>query len=266
MVNVIINGAVGRMGKIIMTNIAKHSGISVIGALESASCDKLGIDVGVVSGQREIGVKIVSNPEVINLVGNTVLVDFSSPDSTIERLDFCCSKHIPMVVGTTGFSESQIEKIEKASEIIPILFTTNMSYGANLILKLLPDVAKSLGDDYDVEIVETHHKFKKDSPSGTAKSIAEIICKALNRDTNSDIIYGRKGITGERDSKIVGIHSVRGGDVVGEHTISFFGTGERIEIVHKVSSRDTFALGALKAAKWIVNKTPGFYNMIDVLS
>ena len=265
MTNIIVNGAAGKMGTRILASSKNFPNISIIGALESPKSNKLGFDIGTLIGLGETGIKIISNPEEIKVTEKCVLVDFSLPDSTIERLKFCLDKIIPMVIGTTGFSEIQTATIKNASVKIPILLSTNMSYGVNLIFKIIGDIAKALGDDYNIEIVETHHKFKKDAPSGTAKTISELICKALNRNTDTDIIYGRKGITGERSKKTIGVHAIRGGDVVGEHTISFLGPGERIEITHKAHSRDTFAMGALKAAEWIADKKPGLYNMINVL-
>ena len=265
MINIIVNGAAGKMGTRIIANTKNFPDISIIGAIESPETHQLGSDCGTLAGIGEIGIKITSYPDEIKLQGKCVLVDFALSDSTLDRLNFCLKKNIPMVIGTTGFSENQIATIKSASTQIPILLSSNMSYGVNLIYKIIGDIARALGDNYDIEIVETHHKFKKDAPSGTAKTIAELICKALNRDINRDIIYGRKGITGERSKNVIGVHAIRGGDMVGEHTISFLGLGERIEITHKAHSRDTFAIGALKAVEWIIDKTPNLYSMMDVL-
>ena len=193
------------------------------------------------------------------------MIDFSLPAGTMRRLDTCVEREIPMVIGTTGLDDHQTGKVRAASKIIPIVFAPNMSIGVNLLFSIVGSVARALGEDYDVEIVETHHRFKKDAPSGTALKLAEAIAEATGRDLKKDARYGRRGAVGERASSEIGIHAVRGGDVVGEHTVTFATLGERVELTHKAGSRETFARGALRAAKFLLTQKPALYSMLDVL-
>ena len=194
-----------------------------------------------------------------------VLIDFSLPAGTLGVIDACIARKTPMIIGTTGIDEAGVKKIEAVAKMVPVVFAPNMSVGVNLLFKVAGEVAKALGDDYDVEIVETHHRFKKDAPSGTALGLARSIADALGRDLSTDAVYGREGAVGERTKREIGIHAVRGGDVVGDHVITFAGLGERIELTHRAHSRETFVRGALRAAKWIRGKKAGLYSMREVL-
>ncbi|MCX8033971.1 MAG: 4-hydroxy-tetrahydrodipicolinate reductase, partial [Thermodesulfovibrio sp.] len=235
-----------------------------VGAVEAKTNPKAGLDAGVVAGVGEIGVKIVENLEKV-ISDTEIVVTFTTPEASLEHLDIARKNKKGIVIGTTGFNNEQITIIQKASKKIPIILSPNMSIGVNLLFKILKDVAKVLGDDYDIEIVEAHHRMKKDTPSGTAVKMAKVIAEALGRNFDEVAVYARKGIIGERTKKEIGIQTIRAGDIVGEHTVMFGGLGERIEITHKASSRDTFARGALKAAIWLYGKPAGLYDMGDVL-
>jgi len=193
------------------------------------------------------------------------VIDFTIPDATLEHVRVAAEGKKPIVIGTTGLNSAQIGDIEKFSAVIPVVLAPNMSLGVNVLFKLVGEVSKTLGGDYDIEIVEMHHRFKVDAPSGTALKLAELAAKGLGVKLEEAGVFGRKGLIGERKPKEIGVMTLRGGDVVGEHTVIFAGLGERIELTHRASSRDTFARGALRAAKWVVDKLPGLYSMQDVL-
>ena len=194
-----------------------------------------------------------------------VLIDFTRPEATLDALSVCQSAGKAMVIGTTGFSDDALKVIDQASSDIPIVFAPNMSVGVNLTLKLLETTAKVIGTDSNIEIVEAHHRHKVDAPSGTALKMGEVIANALGRDLSECAVYGREGTEGPRDRQTIGFSSIRGGDVVGEHTVTFFMEGERVEITHKASSRMTYANGAVKASQWLTNQANGLYSMQDVL-
>ena len=194
-----------------------------------------------------------------------VLIDFTRPEATLDALSICQSAGKAMVIGTTGFSDDALKVIDQASSDIPIVFAPNMSVGVNLTLKLLETTAKVIGADSNIEIVEAHHRHKVDAPSGTALKMGEVIANALGRDLSECAVYGREGKEGPRDRQTIGFSSIRGGDVVGEHTVTFFMEGERVEITHKASSRMTYANGAVKASQWLTNQPNGLYSMQDVL-
>jgi len=194
-----------------------------------------------------------------------VLIDFTRPEATLDALSVCQSAGKAMVIGTTGFSDDALKVIDQASSDIPIVFAPNMSIGVNLTLKLLETTAKVIGADSNIEIVEAHHRHKVDAPSGTALKMGEVIANALGRDLSECAVYGREGKEGPRDRQTIGFSSIRGGDVVGEHTVTFFMEGERVEITHKASSRMTYANGAVKASQWLTNQANGLYSMQDVL-
>ncbi|MDI1472547.1 4-hydroxy-tetrahydrodipicolinate reductase [Thermodesulfovibrio sp. 1176] len=264
MIKVTVCGAAGRMGSRIIALSKDYPEIKLVGAVESKDNSRLGDDVGVVAGIGELGIKIVDDIEKV--IDNTdIAVNFTNPEATIEHLKIVKKHKKSIVIGTTGFDNEQISLVQKASKEIPIVLSPNMSIGVNLLFKILKDVAKVLGDDYDVEIIEAHHRMKKDAPSGTAIKMAKVIAEALGRNFDEVAVYARKGIIGERTKKEIGIQTVRAGDIVGEHTVIFGGLGERIEITHKASSRDTFARGALKAVLWLYGKPAGLYDMGDVL-
>ncbi len=264
MLNMIVSGASGRMGSRIITLSQDIEELKLVGALERSDSADLGKDIGEVIGLGTLGVKITDN---INDISGKInlLIDFSSPSAAVKCLRSISGDPIPVVIGTTGFSKDETEYIKLYAQNTPCVFAPNMSVGVNLLLKVLSDIAKVTGDDYDVEIVEAHHRLKKDAPSGTAMKMAQVLAASLGRNLDDNAVYARHGLIGERSEKEIGIQTVRAGDIVGEHTVLFGGLGERIEITHKASSRDTFARGALKAAQWVHKQTPGLYDMQDVL-
>ncbi|MCX7723618.1 MAG: 4-hydroxy-tetrahydrodipicolinate reductase [Thermodesulfovibrio sp.] len=264
MIKTTVCGAAGRMGSRIIALSKEYPELKIIGAIEAKNNPKVGTDAGLVAGIGQLDVKIDDNLENV-ISGTDVVVNFTYPEATLEHLEIVKKFKKAMVIGTTGFNSEQLSIIQKASEEIPIVLSPNMSIGVNLLFKILKDVAKVLGDDYDIEIVEAHHRMKKDAPSGTALKMAKVIAEALNRNLDEVAVYARKGIIGERTKKEIGIQTIRAGDIVGEHTVIFGGLGERIEITHKASSRDTFARGALKAVIWLYGKPAGLYDMGDVL-
>jgi 4-hydroxy-tetrahydrodipicolinate reductase len=264
MTTIVVAGATGRMGSRLVALSLDYPGLQLVGAFERQGHKDVGKDIGLLAGCGECSVLLTDRAEAIIDRGD-VIIDFTVPASTLNNAVIASAKKKAMVIGTTGLSSAEIETIKKYSEKIPIVLAPNMSVGVNLLLKVLKDVARVLGDDYDIEIVEAHHRMKKDAPSGTALKMAQVISEAVNRDLNEVVVYARKGIIGERTKKEIGIQTVRAGDIVGDHTVMFGGLGERIEITHKASSRDTFARGALRAAQWISDKKPGLYDMQDVL-
>lgn len=264
MIKIIVSGAAGRMGSRIIALSREIKDIELRGALENKSHPSLGKDIGEVIGIGTLGVKLSDN--VKNVIDKAdVLIDFSSTSATIECLKNLSDKPLPVIIGTTGFSKDETGHVSLYAQKVPCVLAPNMSVGVNLLLKILADIAKVTGDDYDVEIIEAHHKMKKDAPSGTAMKMAQVIASALNRNLEETAVFARHGLIGERTQKEIGIQTIRAGDIVGEHTVIFGTPGERIEITHKASSRDTFARGALKAALWVYKQTPGLYDMRDVL-
>jgi 4-hydroxy-tetrahydrodipicolinate reductase len=252
------------MGSRIIALSRESKELELVGAIESKTNSKLGMDAGMVAGVGEMKVKIIDDLEKV-ITNTDVVVNFTTPEATLEHLEIVKNNKKSIVIGTTGFNNEQIATIQKIAKEIPIVLSPNMSVGVNLLFKILKDIARVLGDDYDIEIIEAHHRMKKDAPSGTAIKMAKVIAESLGRNFDEIAVYARKGIIGERTKKEIGIQTVRAGDIVGEHTVLFGGLGERIEITHKASSRDTFARGALKAAIWLHGKTPGLYDMGDVL-
>jgi len=264
MVNIIVSGAAGRMGTRIVALASANEEIKVAGALEYKESPKLGSDIGDVAGIGPIGVNVVSDLNDIKDKAD-VIIDFSEPNTSVALASAAADKGIAMVIGTTGLTVEQTAGIKSHTDKIPCVLAPNMSVGINMLIKVLGNVAQVLGDDYDVEVIEAHHRHKKDAPSGTAIRLAQVLANALDRDLEKDAVYTRKGIIGERTVKEIGMQTIRAGDIVGEHTVLFGGVGERIEITHKASSRDTFAGGAIKAALWVAGKEPGFYDMQNVL-
>lgn len=265
MISIIISGAAGRMGQAIARCALEDNNVSISGAVESTGHDAVGKNLGDLLGESNLTVTVSGRVDELPVEGNPVLIEFTFPEPTMEHLPWAREKGVPMVIGTTALSDDQKSDIERAAAVIPICFAPNMSVGVNLLFKLVEQAAKTLSEGYDVEIVETHHRFKKDSPSGTAVRLAEIVAAILNRDLGKDGVYGRKGMIGKRKASEIGIHAIRAGDVVGEHTVTFVTLGERIELTHKAHSRNTFALGALRAAKFLANKERGLFSMTDVL-
>ena len=218
------------------------------------------------SSQSDFGAGFDKGDNLIDSISNfEVLIDFSRPEASLNALAVCKDAGKAMVIGTTGFTDSELELIGQASKEIPIVFAPNMSVGVNLTLKILETSAKVIGTDSSIEIIEAHHRYKVDSPSGTALKMGEVIANALGRDLSECAVYGREGIEEPRDMNTIGFSSIRGGDVVGEHTVAFFMDGERVEITHKASSRMIYANGAVRAANWLSDKSSGLYSMQDVL-
>jgi 4-hydroxy-tetrahydrodipicolinate reductase len=261
---IIVCGIGGRMGGAVVRALRESSDLKLVAAIDRPGSARLGQDAGVVSGAGRIGIVVTDRIEPA-LKPHNVLIDFTNPDASIDFLRTAAKSHSPMVVATTGFSAKQHAEIKQLARRTPTLLSANTSLGVNVLVSLLGKAAKMLGDDYDVEIVEAHHRFKKDAPSGTALALGRSVAEALKRDLDKVAVNGRKGIVGERSGKEIALLSVRAGDIVGEHTVIFGGIGERLEFIHRAHSRDTFARGALRAARWLAKRKPGLYTMQDVL-
>lgn len=258
---VVIAGAGGRMGQILLEALADAHDLSLHGALDRTGSPELGRIVGG-SAERPC---LISDRVDDALAGAQICIDFTRPEATLGHLEACVRHGVGMVIGTTGFNTEGKAAITAAARHIPIVFAPNMSVGVNLLLKLLDTAARVLGEGYDVEILEAHHRHKVDAPSGTALALGGAVAAAQGRDLAECAIYGREGLTGERPTGAIGFATIRGGDIVGDHTVLFAGTGERVEITHKASSRHTFALGALRAARFLSDRPAGLYDMQDVL-
>jgi 4-hydroxy-tetrahydrodipicolinate reductase len=264
MLNITVIGAAGKMGSRVITLSKDNKDIKLAGAVENRGHNGIGQDIGDIITIGSTGIKLIS--DIRAAADKTdVCIDFSHPESTLHCIKALSDKPVPLVIGTTGLGKDGTEEITSYAQKVPCVFAPNMSVGINLLLKVLTDIVKVTGDDYDVEIIEAHHRLKKDAPSGTALKMAQVIASALNRNLDDSAVYSRKGLIGKRTQKEIGIQTIRAGDIVGEHTVIFGGLGERIEITHRASSRDTFARGALKAAFWVSQQAPGLYDMQDVL-
>ena len=263
MVKIAVCGAAGRMGQRIIV-AAKEAGCQVSGALERPGHPMIGHDAGFIAGCGELHVKITDDLSAV-VEGCDVLIDFTTPKVSLKNLEACALKKKSIVIGSTGFTPEERALARELAKEIPAVLAPNMSVGVNVCFKVLKDVARTLGDDFDVEIVELHHNKKKDAPSGTAVRMGEVVAEALGRDYDKVANYHREGICGERTREEIGMQTVRGGDIVGEHTVYFIGMGERIEISHRAMTRDMFSRGSVRAAKWVVGKAPGLYDMQDVL-
>jgi 4-hydroxy-tetrahydrodipicolinate reductase len=263
MTTIAITGAGGRMGKTLLEAANTTEGLSVSAAIERVGSSLIDTDAGELAGIGTLGVTVVDS--IADADEFDVLIDFTRPEVTLANLAVCRQRGSAMVIGTTGFDESQKAVIREASQDIGIVFAPNMSVGVNLCLKLLEMAAKVLGDEVDIEIIEAHHRHKIDAPSGTALRMGEVVADALGRDLKECAVYGREGQTGERDRNTIGFETIRAGDIVGDHTVMFAGLGERVEITHKASSRMTFANGAMRAALWLDGRPAGLYDMQDVL-
>jgi 4-hydroxy-tetrahydrodipicolinate reductase len=257
-------GASGRMGRTLLQAVLEAEGTEICAASERPEHNLVGHNISVLDGAFPKTVSIVDDLESV-IDDFDVVIDFSIPAATLKNIALCKKHKKSLVIGTTGFSEEEKQVIADAAKTTAIMFAPNMSVGVNLCLNLLKQAAKVLGDDYDVEIIETHHRHKIDAPSGTAIRMGEVVADALGRNLEECAVYGRQGITGERKTKTIGFETIRAGDVVGDHTVLFAGIGERIEITHKASSRMTFAQGAVRAAIWLKDKETGLFDMQDVL-
>ncbi|HEY1392079.1 MAG TPA: 4-hydroxy-tetrahydrodipicolinate reductase, partial [Methylibium sp.] len=260
---VAVAGASGRMGHMLIEAISAADDCGLTGALDQAGSPNLGQDAAGFLGRRS-GVAITADLRE-GLKGAQFLIDFTRPEGTLAHLKACRELGVKLVIGTTGFSEAQKAEIAAAAKDIAIMMAPNMSVGVNVVLKLLATAAKALNQGYDIEIIEAHHRHKVDAPSGTALAMGQAVADALGRDLKQCAVYGREGITGERDPSTIGFATVRGGDIVGDHTVLFAGTGERIEISHKSSSRATYAQGSLRAVRFLAGQEKGLFGMDEVL-
>lgn len=259
-----VAGANGRMGRALIQSICQRPDCILSGAIERVGSPAIGQDAGFALGM-DLGVSISDSPEKV-LDNTDVLIDFSRPEATLNNLAICERFGVKDVIGTTGFDEAGKQRITDAAKQIPIVFAPNFSVGVNLTFALLDTAARVLNENYDIEIVEAHHRHKVDAPSGTALRMGEVIAQALGRDLKKCAVYGREGHTGARDPQTIGFSTIRAGDIVGDHTALFATDGERVEISHKASSRATFANGAVRAAVWLKQHDRGLYDMQDVLN
>jgi 4-hydroxy-tetrahydrodipicolinate reductase len=262
--HIAVAGASGRMGKMLIEAISNSPDARLSGALDIASAPGLGQDAAAFLG-KTAGVPLLADLPAA-LAGARVLIDFTRPEATLTHLAYCAEHGIAMVIGTTGFDEAGKAAIRAASEKTAVVFAPNMSVGVNVTFKLLELAAKSFNEGYDIEIIEAHHRHKVDAPSGTALKMGEVIADAVGRDLKQVAVYGREGVTGARDPSTIGFATIRGGDIVGDHTVLFAGEGERIEISHKSSSRAGYANGAVRAARFLADKQSGLFDMQDVLN
>jgi len=263
LLRVCVAGASGRMGQMLVEAVRESEDCTLGGALDMATSPGIGLDAGAFAGLNT-GTLITADLD-LGLSGSQYLIDFTRPEGTLQHLRACARRGVHAVVGTTGFTESQKAEIAEISRSIAIVMAPNMSVGVNVTLKLLEMAARALSTGYDIEIIEAHHRHKVDAPSGTALKMGEVVASALGRDLKDCAVYAREGVTGERDPSSIGFATIRGGDIVGDHTVLFAGTGERIEISHKSSSRATYAQGSLRAVRFLAGKSSGLYDMFDVL-
>lgn len=258
-----IAGSAGRMGRTLIEAVLADAALALTAALEQSGHAALGRDPAEAAGTTSA--LRVTDDVAGALAASDVLIDFTRPQGTLAHLERCAALGKAMVIGTTGFSAADQARISRAAERIPLVIAPNMAVGVNVVFKLAEMAARALGENYDVEIIEAHHRHKVDAPSGTALKLGELVAAALGRDLASCAVHGRHGDTGERDPRAIGFHALRGGDIVGEHTVMFAGDGERVEVTVRSASRMTYALGALRAAKFLRQRAPGRYDMFDVL-
>jgi len=260
---VVVAGASGRMGRMLIETALRDNEIELFGALDVADSPAIGASAGSLVG-APCDIKVTTDLDAA-LAGADCLIDFTRPSGTLKHLEACRRHKVAMVIGTTGFEDDGKAALKAASAEIPLVFAPNMAVGVNLVFKLLDTAARILSQGYDIEVVEAHHRHKIDAPSGTALRMGEVLAKALERDLKDCAIYGREGVTGERDPSTIGFATVRGGDIVGDHTVMFCGIGERVEISHKASSRMPYALGSMRAARFLRGQKSGLFDMQDVL-
>ncbi len=264
MIRVIVAGAAGRMGQRIIHMIHQNPETTLAGAFEVPEHPGVGQDAGLVAGVGELGVTIEGSMQEASDQGD-VLIDFTAPQATLQNIRASAAKGIAMVIGTTGITGEVLEEIESLARKIRCVLAPNMSVGVNVMFKIAGEMARILGADYDMEILEVHHRLKKDAPSGTAMRLAQILAEASNRDLDRVGVYERKGMIGVRSDEEIGIQTWRAGDITGEHTVMFGGIGERLELTHRAHNRDNFARGAVRAALWVIKQPQGLYDMQDVL-
>ncbi len=258
-----VAGASGRMGRMLVEAVLDAPDCTLAGALDVAASPAIGQDAGAFLG-RTTGVAVTADVGAA-LAGAQVLIDFTRPEGTLHHLALCAERGVALVIGTTGFSDEQKAEIRAGAQRTPVFMSPNMSVGVNVVMRLLEQAALAFSEGYDIEIIEAHHRNKIDAPSGTALQMGEVVAKALGRNLADNAVFGREGVTGVRDPSTIGFATVRGGDIIGDHTVLFAGIGERIEISHRSSSRATYAQGSLRAARFLAHSGPGLYDMKDVL-
>lgn len=261
-IKAVVVGASGKMGRRIIHILQEYHSIRLFQAIERPDHPSIGRDIGEIVGLGRLGIPLEGE---LQKAGGDVIINFSNPQASLESMEVAYKNGLAIVIGTTGLSPDQIERVKELSKGIRCVLAPNMSVGMNLMFRVVQEMAQVLGPEYDIEILEAHHHLKKDSPSGTAVKLGELIAKATGRDFGKVGVYGRKGMVGERTKEEIGIQVIRAGDIVGEHTVLFGGIGERLEIIHRAHSRDNFARGAVRAALWVVNQPNGLYDMQDVL-
>jgi 4-hydroxy-tetrahydrodipicolinate reductase len=267
MIRAVVTGVAGRMGSLLVRAVRDAEGFQLVGATEQPGTAAVGLDAGLAAGLGMLEVPVCDNlAKALQLSsGADGVIDFTHYKASVAHAEICAEQKVALVVGSTGFTPEARERITKCSKTIPIVMSPNMSVGVNLMIRMAGELAKVLGSSYDVEILELHHRQKVDAPSGTALRLAEVLAETLGRNRAKDLVTSRSGPIGARSREEIGIQALRGGDAVGEHTVFFLGAGERIELTHRSTSRDGFATGAVRAAKWLVGKPPGLYSMQDVL-
>ncbi|MFK7861023.1 MAG: 4-hydroxy-tetrahydrodipicolinate reductase [Granulosicoccus sp.] len=259
-----VNGAAGRMGRQLLNAISERDEAVLAAAADAPAAPSIGLDVSVLGGGDAVGVLLTDDTSIL-VEQSDVVIDFTAPAVSLALLDKIAGTNTRVVIGTTGFTASQLEILKAHSATTPIVFAPNYSVGVTVTLALLEQAARAFADDYDVEVIEAHHRHKVDAPSGTAMKMGEVLADALGRNLDECAIYGRQGITGERERKTIGFETIRAGDIIGDHTVLFAGNGERIEITHKATDRMTFARGAVRAAIWLAAQPAGLYDMNHVL-
>jgi 4-hydroxy-tetrahydrodipicolinate reductase len=264
-IRAVIAGVAGKMGSRILSALRAEEDFAVVGAFERPESPQVGRDAGLLTGAGPLEVVISGSIQGALQKKADVVIDFTAPAASLHHASVCAERGVALVVGSTGFSPQAKAELAGHAARIPLLVAPNMSVGVNVLFRLVADAARALGPDYEIEIVEMHHRAKRDAPSGTALRLAEVAADALGLDAQSASVYSRQGEIGARKPGTIGVQSLRGGDVVGEHTVWFLADGERLELVHRASSRENFARGAVRAARWLVGKKPGLYDMQDVL-
>lgn len=264
MINVVVTGAAGRMGTQIVRSVVQTPGLELTGAVDRPGNPAVGQDAGTLAGIPALGVAVQDDLGKA-LGGAGLVIDFTSHEASARNAEVCAERGVPLVIGSTGFTPEAKARVAAAAKRIPVVLSPNMSVGVNVLFELVRQAAQVLGADFDVEIVELHHKKKRDAPSGTAVKLGEVAAEALGRNPADVLAYSRHGILGERPPWQIGVQTLRGGDVVGEHTVYYCGEGERLELTHRATSREQFARGAVRAALWLPGKPAGLYDMADVL-
>jgi len=263
-IRIVITGVTGRMGSLLVRMVRDAGGLTLVGGTDKAGSGAIGLDVGLAAKLGPLEIATVESLDKALEPGADVVIDFTTPEASVAHARSCAAKKVALVVGSTGFSAEAKQQVAAAAKSIPIVMAPNMSVGVNLIIEVAAQLAKRLGTDFDVEVLETHHRLKKDAPSGTALRLADELAKALGRKAD-DVRTARVGQIGERPKREIGVQALRGGDVVGEHTVFFFGDGERVELTHRATSREQFGRGALRAARWVAGRPAGLYDMSHVL-